>query len=135
MVWQMWCIAPLLLTASASATIVPSAPNESLLFTRDANNSLDQPYWADVVAEKLAKRQSLLPSEYLLPKNLLPPDNVTNVSNFPKLSGFFTKKELAITESTATEVVKKIASGHWSAVEVLEATIKRSVVAQQLFNP
>jgi hypothetical protein len=41
----------------------------------------------------------------------VPGDNVQNVQNWLAASGLFTSEELAITESTASEVVDKIAGG------------------------
>ena len=92
-------------------------------------------YWADIVAEKIAARDALIPAEYLVPDDLLPDDSVDDVSKFAFESGLFTKRELEITESTASDVVGRVATGEWSATEVLEAVIKRTVVAQQLFRP
>ena len=59
---------------------------------------------------------------------------MADVSHFCSDSGFFTARELEITESTASAVVSKIASGEWTSVEVLSAVSKRAAVAQQLLN-
>ncbi|KAH8926304.1 amidase [Atractiella rhizophila] len=91
--------------------------------------------WQEVVAGKVAAREALIGTEYLVPNELLPGDDVLDVSTFPQTSGFFTEKELEITESTASHVVYMVGCGKWTASEVLEATIKRTVVAHQLFNP
>ncbi|KAJ6602563.1 amidase signature domain-containing protein [Mycena vulgaris] len=95
----------------------------------------DTPTWKKTVDAKVAARDALIPAEYLVPADRLPAADVLDVSKFPQESGWFTDCELAITESTASEVVAQIKRGHWTAAEVLEATIKRTVVAQQLFNP
>lgn len=64
----------------------------------------------------------------------MPPKTQLDVQEWPHTSGFFTLGELVITDSTATEVVNKIARGQWSAAQVLEAVCKRASVAQQLVN-
>ncbi|KAI1879020.1 hypothetical protein JX265_003197 [Neoarthrinium moseri] len=90
--------------------------------------------WQEIAARKQAERVSKLPSEWLIPKPLLPPTEQSFVQDFPTSSGFFTDKELLITESTASEVVGKIATGEWTALEVTKAICKRTAVAQQLIN-
>lgn len=64
----------------------------------------------------------------------MPFQEVPDVQDFPLTSGLFTPLELEITESTATQVVSHIASGRWSAVQVLLATMHRACIAQQLIN-
>ncbi|KAL7624816.1 hypothetical protein AAE478_004030 [Parahypoxylon ruwenzoriense] len=56
------------------------------------------------------------------------------VQDFPYTSNFFTTRELLITDSTASDVVSKISTGEWTALEVIKATCKRTAVAQQLLN-
>lgn len=108
--------------------------------------------WQEISAHKQSQRQSKIPSDFVIPANLLPAvrtscvrpgppvlttraqADVADVSTFCEQSGFFTARELEITNSTATTVVAKIASGEWSAVEVLTAVSKRAAVAQQLLN-
>jgi amidase len=52
------------------------------------------------------------------------------VQGFPHTSGLFTPLELEITESTASTVIAKIASGEWTSVQVLLSTCKRASIAQ-----
>ncbi|TRM65139.1 amidase signature domain-containing protein [Schizophyllum amplum] len=123
----------LLGSAAARATFQPYNGVDDLgaraLLPRNAS------FWGDIVATKVAARDALIPAEYLVPQDMLPDPSVDDISAFPFTSGLFTDLELEITESTASEVVKRVACGDWTAEEVLEATIKRAVVAQQLFNP
>jgi amidase len=92
------------------------------------------PHWTEIAAAKRLQRDQKIPNEWKIPSDLIPPEDVRDVQDWPETSGFFTEKELAITESTASDVVEKIASGEWTAQEVIEATCKRASVAQQLIN-
>lgn len=90
--------------------------------------------WQSIAARKQAERASKIPPEWLIPESLLPAAGEDFVQDFPLKSGLFTEKELLITESTASDVVAKIASGGWTALEVTKAVCKRTAVAQQLIN-
>jgi amidase len=90
--------------------------------------------WEEIGARKRNERTQKIPENWIIPSHLMPGDNVQDVQNWPAASGFFTSEELAITESTASEVVDKIASGVWKARSVTEAVCKRASVAQQLIN-
>ncbi|KAH9884264.1 amidase signature domain-containing protein [Xylariomycetidae sp. FL2044] len=90
--------------------------------------------WKTRAARKQAERSSKIPPEFTIPKSLLPSAEEKVVQDFPHKAGFFTERELLITESTASEVVSKIAHGEWTALEVARATCKRAAVAQQLVN-
>lgn len=83
------------------------------------------------------KLQKALTKEYLVDL----PDTVENLekSQCDAVALLHEKKylsddETAITETPATGIVKKIASGEWTAVEVFQAFAKRSVIAHQLTN-
>ena len=90
--------------------------------------------WTEVAAEKKQQRASKIPGEWRIPQSLMPGKDVQDVQNWPSESGFFTGRELEITESTASTVVANIASGNWSTEEVMRAVCKRASVAQQLIN-
>lgn len=45
-----------------------------------------------------------------------------------------TPQEFAITDSSATSIVAKVAAGEWSSVEVFKAFAKRATIAHQLTN-
>lgn len=93
-----------------------------------------QESWQSIAARKQAERASKLPPEWLIPEALMPPAEEDFVQDFPYTSGFFTERELFITDSTASDVVAKISTGEWTALEVIRATCKRAAVAQQLIN-
>lgn len=90
--------------------------------------------WTEIAAAKRLQRDQKIPEKWRIPSKLMPAEDEQDVQNWPMTSGFFTPKELAITETTASEVVQKIASVEWTAVEVMEATCKKASVAQQLIN-
>ncbi|KAF2817493.1 amidase [Mytilinidion resinicola] len=72
--------------------------------------------WEAIAARKKQERDSKIPPQWRIPSSLLPSLDVLDVHDFPK-----TDRELLITESTASTVVSKIASGEWTALEVTEA--------------
>lgn len=90
--------------------------------------------WTEITAAKRTQRDQKIPGKWKIPSDLLPAEDVQDVQDWPRTSGFFTAEELSITESTASEVVEKIAAGEWTAQKVIEATCKRASVAQQLIN-
>lgn len=54
---------------------------------------------------------------------------------YPRESGIMTTKELVITESSAAELVSKIATGELTSVAVTTAFCKRAALAHQLVRP
>ncbi|KAF2107543.1 amidase signature domain-containing protein [Lophiotrema nucula] len=95
---------------------------------------MSQRGWEAIAASKRAALSSNIPSEFMIPSRLLPPSTQSNVTTFPKESGWFTAKELEITDSTASHIVQKIASRSWSSEEVTRAFCKRAAAAHQLTN-
>lgn len=75
-----------------------------------------------------------IPSEWRIPKDKLPPPEQKYVTDFPATCGLLTDAELTITDSYATEIVKKIADGEWKAEDVTRAFCKRAAVAQQVVS-
>jgi amidase len=88
--------------------------------------------WEKIAEAKQAALAESIPSEYRIPKDLLPPDSQLDVTAWPGQSGWFTEKELEITGSTASEILRKIASKAWSSEDVTKAFCKRAAAAQQL---
>ncbi|KAL4803953.1 amidase signature domain-containing protein [Aspergillus unguis] len=75
-----------------------------------------------------------IPKQWTVPADQLPPVTQLNVLDFPRKCGILTDKELDITESSATALVKAMGKGQYSAEEVVVAFLKRSVIGHQLFN-
>ncbi|CAO2657878.1 Nn.00g071380.m01.CDS01 [Neocucurbitaria sp. VM-36] len=90
--------------------------------------------WEKIAATKRAALAEQIPAEYRVPKDKLPHESQLDVTTWPKESGWFSSKELEITDSTASQILKKIASKQWSAEEVTRAFCKRAAAAQQLTN-
>jgi amidase len=88
--------------------------------------------WEKIAALKKLALAEQIPPEYRIPQQLFPPDDQLDVTTFPKESGWFERKELEITDSSATQVLKKIASKSWTSEEVTRAFCKRAAAAQQL---
>ncbi|KJK93078.1 Acetamidase [Metarhizium anisopliae BRIP 53284] len=86
--------------------------------------------WQDLAANKKAHVSDAIPPEWRL-KTTPSTDSVMSV---PKESGILTDQELAITESSAADLVKDLASGKLSSVAVTTAFCKRAALAQQLVN-
>jgi amidase len=88
--------------------------------------------WEKIATLKRSVLAKQIPPEYRIPQQLFPPDDQLDVTIFPKESGWFDQKELEITDSSATQVLKKIASKSWTSEEVTRAFCKRAAAAQQL---
>ncbi|KAL4902342.1 Acetamidase [Aspergillus multicolor] len=86
--------------------------------------------WQELAADKRARLAKTIPSEWKI--HTLPTED--NVIDFPKKSGILSDKELEITESSAADLVSKLASGQLTSVEVTTAFCKRAAIAQQLTN-
>ena len=99
--------------------------------------------WKDVVARKQAECKSKLPSAWTLPETIFsglqyPLDQNPNKllgMDIPRRSGIMTDRELHITEDfTVAELLKKLATGELTSLEVTIAFSKRAVIAQQLVS-
>jgi amidase len=88
--------------------------------------------WEEIAARKRAALAEQITAEYRIPHLLVPPSDQLDVTTFPQESGWFSKKELEITESTSTHILQKIASRSWTSEEVTRAFCKRAAAAQQL---
>ncbi|KAL4924075.1 amidase [Aspergillus undulatus] len=86
--------------------------------------------WEQKAADKRDRLAKTIPEEWRL-KTLPTGDNVLDV---PKTSGILSEHELAITESSASDLVESLASGKITAVAVTLAFCKRAALAQQLTN-
>lgn len=96
--------------------------------------SINVETWELLAAKKRASLAASIPSEWQVPDDLLPPSTQADVTTWPKTSGWFTENELAITGSTAAELIQKLASGDLKSLDVTRAFCKRAVAAHQLTN-
>jgi amidase len=90
--------------------------------------------WEEIAARKRAALLASIPNEWIIPENIRPPEEQADVTTFPKQSGWFTGRELEITDLGATQLLAKLTSGQWSSEEVTEAFCKRASAAHQLVN-
>lgn len=90
--------------------------------------------WEKVAETRRAALAEQIPTEYRVPQDKLPSESQLDVTSWPKESGWFSQGELEITESTATQILQKVASKSWTAEEVTKAFCKRAAAAQQLTN-
>ncbi|KAL4936341.1 Acetamidase [Aspergillus oleicola] len=86
--------------------------------------------WEERAADKRARLAKTIPEEWKL-KTLPTTDSVMDV---PKTSGILSSHELEITQSSATDLVLRLATGQLTAVEVTLAFCKRAALAQQVTN-
>ncbi|KAL1743031.1 amidase signature domain-containing protein [Schizophyllum fasciatum] len=86
------------------------------------------------ILDKRERQVASIPKEWLL-KGSLPPSTQTNVIDFPRTCGLLNEQDLAITETDDVSVIlKNLATGAWSAVDVTTTFCKRAIVAHQLTN-
>ncbi|EYE98212.1 amidase [Aspergillus ruber CBS 135680] len=85
--------------------------------------------WEHLAAEKRGHIDKSIPSEWKISQPAQ-----ANVMDVPANSGILSAEELKITESTATDLVNKLAKGELKAVDVTLAFCKRAALAHQLVN-
>jgi amidase len=90
------------------------------------------PSWKDISDSKIHALNTSIPEEWRIPEHLLPPKDQADVTQWPEISGWFTKDELAITSLTAAELLKKLASGNLTCEHVTKAFCKRACAAHRL---
>ena len=89
-------------------------------------------HWKDQVADKRARQKASIPKEWLISPV---PEDRTNVMDVPRTCGLLTERELEITETTdVTELLGKLASAEYTAVEVTTAFYKRAIIAHQVVS-
>ncbi|KAJ5683972.1 acetamidase [Penicillium maclennaniae] len=86
--------------------------------------------WEERAADKRNRINDSIPQVWKIQN--LPTDD--SVLEFPKKSGILSDQELAITQSSASDLVKKLAQGELKAVDVTVAFCKRAALAHQLVN-
>ncbi len=84
--------------------------------------------WEEIANDKKARIKASIPKEWLLKH----PPTEDSVMRYPEESGILKPEELAITESTATQLVAQMATGKLTSVAVTTAFCKRAALAHQL---
>lgn len=98
--------------------------------------------WQERVAAKQQNARAKIPLEWRLSDSFLQSINASETEATDlitlkaiQMSGLLSSTELDVTENyTATELVKKLASGSISCEAVTRAFSKRAAIAQQLVN-
>lgn len=88
--------------------------------------------WEEIGQKARTRLSESIPSQWRIPAEKLPPVEQLDVMGFAHQSGLFSEREISITTSSATEIVKHVASGKWKAEDVTRAFCKRAAVAHQL---
>lgn len=86
--------------------------------------------WDKTVADKRAARDALIPKEWLVQVA----DDVVDVTDIPAKSGVLSAAELEITETEATDLVKKMVNKELTSEAVTVAFCKRAAIAQQVVS-
>ncbi|KAI1801954.1 amidase [Daldinia bambusicola] len=92
--------------------------------------------WQELQAAKRAERDSRIPTEWKLKPEDIPPEYTVDLRPFVNSYDILTPAELAITSENydATSLAAAIASGKFTAVEVVTAFCKRAAIGHQLCN-
>src|SRR6266498_2859088 len=88
----------------------------------------------DIAAGKQKQQSQMIPEKWRITADFLPSEETLDVQNRHTHLECFTAEGIAITESTASEIVQKISWGEWKAQIFMEAICKWASVAQQLVN-
>src|SRR5882762_5537830 len=89
--------------------------------------------WRQLSSDRKQKQIDSIPKEWLIST---PPDSVLDVSHYPEQCGLMTDKDIEITSTTdVDDLLRKLALGTWSSVEVTTAFSKRAIIAHQLVRP
>lgn len=86
--------------------------------------------WEERAADKRSRIAASIPAEWRIETSSLP-DNVMSV---PSSCGILSKMELAITESSAVDLVARMAKGELKSYDVTLAFCKRAAIATQLVS-
>ncbi len=84
--------------------------------------------WENIAADKKDSISATIPHEW----RIKPLPTEDSVMNLPKISGIMSPDEIAISESSATELVPQMAAGKLASVAVTTAFCKRTALAHQL---
>ncbi|KAI4722668.1 amidase [Aureobasidium sp. EXF-10727] len=90
------------------------------------------PDWKQIATEKRDSVLALIPEEWRIPTPPSAEEQRDVTGKF--VQQYLDPREIEITETEATEIVKKTSSGEWTAVEVTKAFCHRSAIAHQLVN-
>jgi amidase len=85
--------------------------------------------WHDLITDKKRRQLESIPKEWQIS---VPADEILDVIKYPEECGLLSDKELQITNTGVDILLKRLAVGEWSSVEVTTAFYKRAMIAHQL---
>ena len=92
-----------------------------------------EPIWKALCYAKRKAQQDSIPSEWIIPS--YPISAYPDIIDVPEICGLLTSRELLISETTdVDEILAKLRSAEWTAVETTLAFYKRAVIAHQLVS-
>lgn len=94
----------------------------------------DSKNWEAEAEKSRDIRTGSIQKQWLLKEDQLPSPDRLNVRSVPVDSGILSSKEIEITGTDATGLVKKMGAGIWTAEEVVVAFLKRGTIAHQLVS-
>ncbi|CCM05066.1 uncharacterized protein FIBRA_07272 [Fibroporia radiculosa] len=88
--------------------------------------------WQELIADKKKRQRDAIPKDWLID---IPDGAVLDVTAVPERCGLFSNRELAITSTVdVTTLLRRLATGEWSSLEVTQAFYKRAIIAHQVVN-
>ncbi|KAF9479766.1 amidase [Pholiota conissans] len=92
-----------------------------------------EPIWKALCYAKRKAQRDSIPPEWIIPP--YPISAYPDIIDVPEICGLLTPRELLISETTdVDEILAKLRSAEWTAVETTLAFYKRAVIAHQLTN-
>ncbi|KAF8196067.1 general amidase, partial [Pholiota molesta] len=92
-----------------------------------------EPEWKALCKRKRKAQRDSIPPEWTLPQYAISAH--PNVIDVPTNCGLLSSRELAITETTDVgEILQKLRTSEWTALETTRAFYKRAIIAHQLTN-
>lgn len=88
--------------------------------------------WQEVAADRQRHRDATIAEVSPPVPDFQPQDIPANVTDIP--AKVLTEAEIAITNTNAEDLVKKLATGEWSSTAVANAFLRRAALAQKLTN-
>jgi hypothetical protein len=87
------------------------------------------PHWKDLANDKKRRQFDSIPKEWLI---TAPSDDVVDVTKYPEECGLLSAQDIRVTNTDLDDLLRKLASGEWSSVDVTTAFYKRAIIAHQL---
>ena len=81
--------------------------------------------WQEIAVEKRSRIDASIPQEW----RILASPTEDSVIGYPKTSDILSAEELRLTESSATDLITKMAAGQLTSVTVTTAFLKRAALA------